>query len=349
MKITTKEVRETIAMIDEIIDNYKQKSEVKKRDWRTYEQQLRHRLKYAFHQLKPLVEEAVSTIKIHKVDLRGAKPKLTIEQRVLLLLLKHLTRNSNREMEVMLIVFSILSDIDVSYKTIERFYSDEYVICALHNLHALMLKRKGIKKSNGTGDGTGYALTVKEHYCSYAQKLKDKAKSNLTNYDKKQSTPKKKSTKKKFVYSFKLLDLDTNMYTCMGSSMKSEKDAFDNAMIMLGTLEIELESIRLDRYYSSQLYADYFCKNFNCNKVYLIPKKNATVDGPWNWKRMLFNFVKNTDGYLAEYFRRNRSEGGFSEDKRRLGQKLGQKRPDRINTADFLTGLWHNLYWLGAN
>jgi len=26
---------------------------------------------------------------------------------------------------------------------------------------------------------------------------------------------------------------------------------------------------------------------------------------------------------------------------------VGQKREDRIDTADGLTTLWHNLYWLG--
>jgi len=26
---------------------------------------------------------------------------------------------------------------------------------------------------------------------------------------------------------------------------------------------------------------------------------------------------------------------------------LGQKREDRVSTADMLTSLWHNLCWLG--
>ena len=48
----------------------------------------------------------------------------------------------------------------------------------MHNLHTLILKRKDIKKSDATGDGTGYSLTVKKNYESYAQKLKDMAKEN---------------------------------------------------------------------------------------------------------------------------------------------------------------------------
>ena len=43
-------------------------------------------------------------------------------------------------------------------------------------LHILLLKKKGITQSDATGDGTGYSLTVKKNYESYAQELKDKAK-----------------------------------------------------------------------------------------------------------------------------------------------------------------------------
>ena len=35
------------------------------------------------------------------------------------------------------------------------------------------MKRKDVKNSDATGDGTGYSLTVKKNYESYAQKLKD--------------------------------------------------------------------------------------------------------------------------------------------------------------------------------
>ena len=42
----------------------------------------------------------------------------------------------------MLVIFSMLSGIDMSYKTIERFYSDDEVIAAIYNLHFLILKEK---------------------------------------------------------------------------------------------------------------------------------------------------------------------------------------------------------------
>jgi len=89
----------------------------------------------------------------------------------------------------------MVSGIDISYKTVERLYSDELVMMALHNLHVLLLKKKGIKESDATGDGTGYSLTVKKNYESYAQELKDKAKENRNEGDDKgKQSAKKRSS-----------------------------------------------------------------------------------------------------------------------------------------------------------
>ena len=44
----------------------------------------------------------------------------------------------------------------------------------LHNLHVLILKKNGVKNSDATGDGTGYSLTVKKNYESYAQRRDDR-------------------------------------------------------------------------------------------------------------------------------------------------------------------------------
>ncbi len=344
MKVTTKEVQKTTQILDDIIDEYKKQSPKKKRDWRTYEQRLTERIRTAVRELEPLIEEAISTLTIVKKEKRGKKPKLTLKQKTLLLLLKHLVEKSNREMSNMLVLFSLLSGIDVSYKTVERLYSDEEVLMVLHNMHMLLLKTKGVEDSDCSGDGTGYSLTIKKHYASEAQRLKDKAKkSGVKSAGKKAKKP---SKKKEFIYSFKLMDLDTRMYIAYGTSFLSEKDAFLKAIEMAQASGVK--SMRLDRYYSAQEYVKLMEEKFGKDvKIYLIPKKNATVKGPWKWKRMLQRFVTNTHSYLREYFRRNQSESGISEDKRRFGWQIAQRREDRIDTANFCTVLWHNLFWLG--
>jgi transposase len=207
---TNRELSSVLEVLDEIIDNYKESTEPKKRDWRTYEQQVSQRIRIALRDLEPLIDEAISCLMISKNETRGRKPILSLKQKVELLLLKHLFMKSNREMSDMLMVFSMLSDIDVSYKTVERLYSDEEVILVLHNIHALLMKKKGVSRPNCTGDGTGYTLTISKHYATESSKLKEK------------SNKKSKSKFEKFVFSFKLLDLETRMYIAYGTSFRTQ-------------------------------------------------------------------------------------------------------------------------------
>ena len=146
MKITTNDVRSVVKLLDEIIEEYSEEKSMKKRDWRTYEQQLAYRMRIAMELLHPLVMQATESIEIIKSEPRGRKPNLTIPQKVELLLIKHFIEKSNREMANMLVIFSILSGINTSYKSVVRLYSDEKVFMALLNLHSLILKKKGIEK-----------------------------------------------------------------------------------------------------------------------------------------------------------------------------------------------------------
>ena len=145
-QLRNKQLRNALIILDDIIKEYKNESPDKKRDWRTYEQRLAERLKTAYKELKPLVQEAVQSLKIVEEETRGAKPKLKLEQKVLLVLLKHLFGKSNRDMAIMVVIFSWLTDIDISYKTVERLYSDEQVVLALNNLHVLVLKKKALQR-----------------------------------------------------------------------------------------------------------------------------------------------------------------------------------------------------------
>src|SRR3989344_4788700 len=338
-KLTTREVRGIVAMLDDIIKEYKEEHPAKERNWRTYEQRVAKRLKTAFGELKPLVHEAAASIQFVSGETRGAKPVLNAEQRTLAVLIKHIVGKSNRSMASMFVIFSLLSDIDVSYKTVERFYSDLEVIAVLHNLHALILRKKGVKEIDGSGDGTGYSLTIKTHYASAAQKLKEKIKDASTHF--------KERKKTRFIYSFALMDIKTRMYAGFGTSFKSEKQAYLLAVSMAKETGIKINSLRLDRYFSGQAATEFIADNFGGADLFLIPKSNATIKDSWPWKRMLFRFVNGTMEYLGEYFQRNQSESGIAEDKKRTGWRLGQKRPDRVDTANMLTHIWHNLYWLG--
>ena len=102
------------------------------------------------------------------------------------------------------------------------------------------------------------------------------------------------------------MDLRTRLYLAYGSSMKSERAAFDGAVVMLSHMGVELDSMRLDRYYSAPTYVDGFG-----GRVYIMPKRNATLKCSQKWKDTMKEFVTNTVSYLEEYHRRSNSESGL--------------------------------------
>ena len=85
---------------------------------------------------------------------------------------------------------------------------------------------------------------------------------------------------RKFVYSFNLIDVKTGLYLCYGSGIRSEKEAFENAIRMLKNVEEEagivIDSIRLDRYYSYQSTLKYFDDE---TVLYIIPKSDTKING----------------------------------------------------------------------
>ncbi len=83
-------------------------------------------------------------------------------------------------------------------------------------------------------DGTGYTLTVKKNYESYAQKLKDMAKEEGGSSG---GIRPNAHRRRLFAYTFTIMDLRTRLYLAYGSSMKSERAAFDGAVVMLECLK----------------------------------------------------------------------------------------------------------------
>jgi transposase len=320
----SQDIRDRLKDIEEfLLEQYKESKKIEKRDWRTYEQQLMNRIKGAICNLEPIINEATN-IKIHRGS--GRPPSLDLKQSVIILLLKELIGESNRKMASMIALFCLLSGIDVNYKKVERLYSNYDVKLAIYNLHRLILKEKGVTNVDACGDGTGYSLMIRKHYASETKKRKDKTKEY--------------SGTKAFVYSFKLMDIKSKMYVAFGMSLRSEKEAFDRALEMLKHIDVEIDSVRLDKYYGFPSYVDRFGKA----KVYVIPRKNATLRGSWKWKDIMEEFVNDTVSYIGQYFLRNNSESGFSADKRCFGWNVGQKRGDRIGTALICTDVWHNLF-----
>ena len=144
------------------------------------------------------------------------------------------------------------------------------------------------------------------------------------------------------------MDIKERIYIGYGTSLKSEKDAFEKGLKMAKEMSINVESIRLDKYYSAEAYVELCQKYLGKVKPFIIPKKNIATLGVGVWCSMIYNFTDDTNAFLEEHFQRNHSESGFSEDKKKTGWRFAQKREDRIDTAYGFTTLWHNLFWVGA-
>ena len=242
---------------------------------------------------------------------------------------------SNRGMANMMFLFSFFTSVETSYKSVERLYSDPLVRMALHNLHMIILRTTITHEIDATGDATGYTLTIKEHYASHVQRYKDRSKES--------------SGTAKFVYSFKIMDLQSNLYIAYGVGIRSEKEAYRNAIRFLVSTNpsLRIRSLRLDRYYSNQSTVEELERLLGDDiRIYILPKKNSTMRGCKKWQESMDMFVRDTQGYLKEYFSRVQSENAFSQDKRRFGWKIRLKREERIDTHDLCTMLWHNLLWM---
>ena len=223
-KLWEKHIHDKLKELEKyLLKKYKEEHPQREIDYAEYEKELKKRFRNAMRELPSLIEKATTNLKFYRG--RGDKPSLKIDQRIRLLLISQLAGKSNRMMAYMTELFSAITGINKSYKTIERLYSDKEIEIALFNLWTLLLKRKNLNKSDCCGDATGFGLFISKHYSSYVQKLKDKAKES-------------ENTKKAFVYKFSLMDLSTRMYVCSGTSLISERKAFNKAMQMLKDIAI---------------------------------------------------------------------------------------------------------------
>lgn len=301
-------------VLDEIIEEQfkDKKTEYPYKEWEQKRALVKERLK----NMKHYVEEAANSITI--MEGPGRPSKLNLVQKTMLFLFARMMNKSNRDMEFMMLFLEPLVGDEVSYKTVERLYADEEVMMVLHNFFVLLLKEN---KPSGdfAGDGTGYTLTVTQHYRSDVKK-----------------------NSKKYRYVFRLIDIQNGLYVCFGYSEISEMDAFNKAIFMLRKIGIKINTNRLDRYYSSGKVIRMFGRKVS---LYLIPKKNMRGVG-LDWYRTIKEMFIDPVGYLQQYFKRNLTETGISSDKRRFGWTIRQRLEDRRENALFALTLLHNLFFI---
>ncbi len=163
MLVTARKAEEAYALLERCIDDRETLPVRSSTAWERERKDVARRLS----RLSRHLSEAASAL--HMPKRTGRPAKLSLAQRAHLLLLAIMTEKSNRDMEAMLGLFAPVCGVEVSYKTIERLYSDEAVRLVLCNAFALQLRERGCS-GHMAGDGTGYSLAVKHHYASNPEK-----------------------------------------------------------------------------------------------------------------------------------------------------------------------------------
>lgn len=317
MKITPKRAQEIVQVLEDIKEAcFKQGEEEYVYPFAEWERK-RELVKRRLCHLPEYLEQAADTVHFMRPH-AGRRKQLDVVRRTSLFLFTRMMEKSNRDMEDILIFCRPLFGFDLSYKSIERLYSDMEVKVVLYNLFILLLRNEGIS-GDLSGDGTGYSLTVTKHYRTDARAHEDD---------------------QDYVYVFRMLDIDTGLYVACGYSRTSEMDAFQKAMQMLIDLGIPMDSVSLDKYYSSRKVIRQFSKE---TVLYLIPKKNLATVG-LEWSPILRRMQEDPYLFLKGYYLRNLSEAGFSADKRRFGDVVRQKRDDRQDLALFSIMFLHNVF-----
>ena len=130
------------------------------------------------------------------------------------------------------------------------------------------------------------------------------------------------------------------MYVAFGYSNKSEMKAFHKSMKMLTKFGIKIDTLSLDKYFSSRKVLKLFGKE---TTLFLISKKNIANMG-LEWTKIVKRMIEDPYLFLKNYYLRNLSEFGFSADKRRFGGIIRQKREDWREMASFSIGLLHNIF-----
>jgi len=310
-RITARTAAQMLEVLDEVREELlrEEKAPYPYAEWERKRARVRERLR----RLPELVHVAADV----RVDRHaGRPPTLTLEQRTMLLLFARMMNRSNRDVEDVLGLLQPLFGFTVSYKTVERLHSDPEVRLVLRNLLRLLLDEDGVS-GDFTGDGSGYSLSVSRHY---------------------RSDPKRSGGGYRHV--FHLVDIRTGLVVGFGYSSSSEMEAFRRAMVMVSGLGVSVDSVSLDRYYSSRSILSMFGLE---TAVYVIPKRNISRVG-FGWARVVERALMDPAAFLGRYFERCLSEAVFSAVKRRFGWVVRQRRSDRQEGALFTISILHNLF-----
>ena len=136
-RITQRRYEDFKATIDSLLDEYRDKFSLPMTvDWKDYESSYKTRLRGMASELREMIHSSSDIT----VDEFGRPSLLNAKEKVFVILVKEIFRLSNRKAAYLLPLLGISKDI--SYKTVERLYSDPLVLMILNDLFIRSIRRK---------------------------------------------------------------------------------------------------------------------------------------------------------------------------------------------------------------
>ena len=231
-----------------------------------------------------------------------------------------------------------------SYKTIERGYDPERTKKLLDEVHRIMNETGNSMENVFSTDGTGDPNTMKVNYESKRSQQRIERKKNN---DKRESDA-FPHTKGKHDFQYSSFSVGVHTKIISGFFTTDDHSIGELSLfpgIMAQTVEMcpQIEIMLGDALYSNRK----MCSIVDAYgiKPYFLPKVNATfrAKGVASWKAMLYEFIEETQSWMAQYHMRSISESVNSMMKRKMPAKMRKKLPQRKKTEESLKIYMHNL------
>lgn len=289
---------------------YKPK-EPKDRDWFHYTEAQVNELNDFLNLVKNMVEASMKKLDYitDRNRISGQQPKSPFNLAKALLLQQYFGV-SNRVAAGLVKVFKEKLDIteDLTYKDIERAYSNRDVEDILDQIVLMTNEPIRDKETKFSVDGTGMPTSIKQNYES------DNAAKKAAGYD----------------MLIGMIGVEHKMFSAFGISghggecpwlvplLEQTNQMFDRIDLVVG------DSAYLSRDNCT------FIESIGA-KPRIFPKRNTVINasGSPAWKRMLFDFINDAQSWLTDYHNRSNSECSNSSLKFRSSRPLLKRRRDR--------------------
>ena len=291
-----------------------QKKEKERYDWTSYDCAQIHEVSDVLKNIKDAVDYVCIELHIEKRSKSRGRPPVYPGDVAKALLIQQYFGASNRVTEGLLLLFKEkLGVTEFSYKTIERGYDRDTVKRILDRIQELTQQPVSDEEHNFSIDGTGLPTTIKQNYET------EKKKRNMHAFEQAIITV---GTTYKMIASFIMTE---NPYAAESPYLKP-------SLVNVLSTYSSIHMVTADPAYLSRENTSLIAAVEAIPRIY--PKKNVTLrsKGHPAWKKMLYQFITNTQFWLRQYHQRSISESVNSAFLRMFKQKLTRRIRSRRKT-----------------